>query len=565
MSKPYPPQVAIALAVFLASSPFLIACNSGGSSGGETGGTGGTRPFCESDQECDDERECTANVCDMTSGMCEFSALADGTACEEGQGVCRNGQCLPTELKAFVEPPNPQPDARFGTSVAIFGDRMLVGSPTLMSGSGSVAVYDNDGLDWLLTESLPASQPADGLFGWSVALAGVAPLAGSAGGPLRGLGGGSSATGSVRVYNTMGAFRRLEASDVAGTGLPYQLYSFGGAIDFSETTMVVGAPTHFGATIHLDEATQVVGTAADSMEEAPTYSGAVYVFTSVTGLGIEQAFLKASNAESTYACDTETGQTTGIGDSFGAAVAISGNTIAVGAPAEASAATGIDGNQDDNSAPEAGAVYIFERNEGAWAQTAYIKASNTDAGDRFGFAVSLDGDTLVVGAEREDSAATEVDGDEDDNSAEEAGAVYVFERSEGAWAQTAYLKPSNGEAGVFFGANVSVDVDTILIGAPGESSVGGENSGAAYVFSRDADSWTQTNFLKAFNAEPGSGFAGPPGILTLADNFLTNCQLQSVAAGVSIDVYGTTMLVGAPFLDSMAGADSGGVYIFENE
>jgi len=329
--------------------------------------------------------------------------------------------------------------------------------------------------------------------------------------------------------------------------------------------LVVGAPTHFGATIHLADTTQIVGTAAGSEEEAPIYSGAAYVFTRLSVSPIEEAFLKASNADSSYDCDPEVGFATGIGDAFGASVAISGDTIAVGAPGEASAATGVNGQEGDNSAEEAGAVYVFERVAGIWEQTAYVKASNTDEGDRFGFSVALDGNTLVVGAEREDSAATGVDGDGGDNSADEAGAVYVFERVGGVWAQSAYLKAFNADAGFFFGANVAIDADTILIGSPGESSIGGEDSGAAYVFSREGDSWTQTNFLKAFNAEPGSGFAGPPGSLTLGDDPFGACAIQGVDAGDSIDISGTTLLVGAPFLDSMGGQDAGAVYIFENE
>jgi hypothetical protein len=121
---------------------------------------------------------------------------------------------------------------------------------------------------------------------------------------------------------------------------------------------------------------------------------------------------------------------TDAGDSLGGAVSLSadGNSLAVGAPGEDGGAAGIDGDQADNLADGAGAVYVFSRNDTAWSQQAYIKASNTDAYDRFGAAISLsaDGSSLAAGATGEDSNATGIDGDQADNSAENAGAVYLY-------------------------------------------------------------------------------------------------------------------------------------------
>jgi hypothetical protein len=100
----------------------------------------------------------------------------------------------------------------------------------------------------------------------------------------------------------------------------------------------------------------------------------------------------------------------------------------VGAYGERSAATGIGGDQTDNSVLQAGAVYVFARSGTTWSQPAYVKASNTGEQDAFGFSVALssDGLTLAVGAPIEDSAATGIDGDQADNSALHAGAVYVY-------------------------------------------------------------------------------------------------------------------------------------------
>jgi len=159
-----------------------------------------------------------------------------------------------------------------------------------------------------------------------------------------------------------------------------------------------------------------------------------------------------------------------------------GNTLAVSAPFEDSAATGINGDQTDNSARSAGAVYIFVRSNGLWQQQAYLKASNTDIagtsntdfGDDFGGSISLssDGNTLVVGASREDSAATGINGDQTDNSIPSSGAIYVFVRSTGLWQQQAYLKASNTDFADGFGVSVSLSAEgnTLAVGAPGEKS-----------------------------------------------------------------------------------------------
>lgn len=128
----------------------------------------------------------------------------------------------------------------------------------------------------------------------------------------------------------------------------------------------------------------------------------------------QEAYVKASN---TFAAI-----------SFGEAVALEGDTLAVGARFESSGATGINGDQVQSGAGNSGAVYAYTRDaSGTWKQQAYIKASNTDADDQFGLGVSLDGDTLVVGAAREDSNGKGLTANEADNSAESSGAVYLFE------------------------------------------------------------------------------------------------------------------------------------------
>jgi hypothetical protein len=214
---------------------------------------------------------------------------------------------------------------------------------------------------------------------------------------------------------------------------------------------------------------------------------------------------------------------TGPQDIFGAKIVLStdGNTLAVAAPSEASNATGVNGNELDDSAPLAGAVYVFARNGAQWSQQAYVKASNTDAQDSFGIslALSADGNTLAVGAKGEDSGATSIDGDETDNSASASGAVYVFTRTAGHWAQQAYVKASNAEKDDEFGRAVALSADgnTLAAGAAGEdgssTGVGGNETdnglsvaGAVYVFTRTAAQWSQQAYVKASNTQAFDAF-----------------------------------------------------------
>lgn len=198
---------------------------------------------------------------------------------------------------------------------------------------------------------------------------------------------------------------------------------------------------------------------------------------------------------------------------FGHALALYDDTLVVGAPGDDSGATGINGDPNNVAAVDSGAVYVFVKSGGSWVQQAYLKASNTGAGDEFGFRVALDLDMLVVGARYEDSNATGLDGNQANNTAQDSGAVYVFRRNAGVWTQEAYLKASNTGAGDRFGESVDVSGDLLVVGAPGEYSaattVNGDQTnntaplaGAAYVFRRSGI-WLQEAYLKASNAEAG--------------------------------------------------------------
>jgi len=192
---------------------------------------------------------------------------------------------------------------------------------------------------------------------------------------------------------------------------------------------------------------------------------AVYVFARDSGgIWTQQAYVKASNTDAN--------------DLFGLSAALSGdgNTLAVGAVDEDSAATGVNGDQADNTQRNAGAVYVFTRDSGSvWTQQAYVKASNTSFGDVFGWNVILssDGDALAVDAFDEDRAAISVNGDQADNTQRGAGSVYVFTRDNGGvWTQQAYVKASNTDANDLFGlsAALSDDGNTLADGAFDEDS-----------------------------------------------------------------------------------------------
>lgn len=317
---------------------------------------------------------------------------------------------------------------------------------------------------------------------------------------------------------------------------------FGSSVAVSGDTIVVGAPR---------EDSNAIGINGDQSDNSITDSGAAYVFIK-SGTGwIQQAYLKASqkisngNFGTSIAISGDTiaingihqinGQFYGVvyiykrvgttwtaqgqitssnhesGDNFGYSIAVSGDTIIVGAPLEDSIATGVDGNQSDNSALNSGAAYIFVRSGETWAQQSYLKASNTNADDLFGIDVAIDGDTAVIGAVNEDSKENSINGNQLDNTAADAGAAYVFTRMNTKWSQQAYLKASNTDANDQFGSSVGIFANTIVIGAPFETSpatgVNGNEltntprfAGAVYVFERTGATWSKSTYLKASNS-----------------------------------------------------------------
>jgi hypothetical protein len=311
----------------------------------------------------------------------------------------------------------------------------------------------------------------------------------------------------------------------------------GVALSGDGTTLAVGAP---------HEASGAKGVNGNQRDNSVFEAGAVYVYTRAGSGWAQQAYLKASNPQ--------------MSAGFGHFVALSddGNTLAVSAYWESSNAKGIDGNQQDESIPQAGAVYVFTRQGATWAQQAYVKASNTGEagtadsfgeGDQFGFSLAMsgDGNTLAVGALTEDGGTAGIDGNQADNSAASAGAVYVFTRTGRSWAQQAYVKSSPIDAGDLFGYAIALSRDgsVMAIGAfdedgsarqvngPNDNRAGG--SGAAYVFTRAGGRWSQQAYIKPSNIETQDAFGvdvalSDDGTTLLVGSLDEDCAVTTVNA-----------------------------------
>ncbi len=347
-------------------------------------------------------------------------------------------------------------------------------------------------------------------------------------------------SGAVYVFTRTGASWSQQAFLKASNIGDGDRFGWSVSLSLDGDTLAVGARAEDGD-VNSD------GSTGGSNNNEPN-AGAVYVFTRTGGTNWNQtAYIKADNAGSGVAVVGL--PNSGVGDLFGQSVSLSdgGTILVVSARLEDSdvvGTTGATGSADDLLA-DSGAVYVFTHNGTSWDQTAYIKASNPGAGDRFGQSISIsgDGDILAVSAYREDSDDTSVNDatHTDVTQEEETGAVYTFTRNvtTGEWTQQAYIKASNTDKNDKFGLSLSKDGLTLAVGAEREASsadgIGGNqslddlaNAGAAYVFSStDGTDWTQQAYIKASN--PGNG-----------DEF---------GRAISLSADGNTLAVGARYED----------------
>ena len=269
-----------------------------------------------------------------------------------------------------------------------------------------------------------------------------------------------------------------------------------------------------GVAVAADGDTYVVGAPGQGEHGSEGFAsyfgpGAVYVFAPEGNKLVQHAKLIASDATP--------------GDLFGASVGIGGDTIVVGA------------EMVDGVGRNSGAIYVFQRHGTEWAQQAKLTASDGAAGEEFGRAVAISGDTIVVGA---DDAAGE---------ALDSGAAYVFERRGDRWIQQAKLTAQDGQEDDEFGHSAAISGDTIVIGAFGADHAAGANAGAAYVFERREGVWVQQVKLTASDAAEGDNFGGDRGTF-------------DGHSGVAIS--GNTIVVGAENADA-PDRNSGAVYVFQ--
>jgi trimeric autotransporter adhesin len=412
----------------------------------------------------------------------------------------RDGAGSAWRQQAQIKASNPERSDLFGFGVALdaSGSTLAIGAPGAagaVPASGVVYIFERSkgtNGDWTQQALVEASNAESGdAFGWALALSDGGRLAVGAPGE-DGVGNLVLRSGAAYVFVREGAGQgfgwRQEAYLKATNAGDGDEFGLSVALSRDGATLAVAAP--------FEDSNDRGVSDPSSSNELATDSGAVYVFAPITqaALWAQQAYIKASNASA--------------GDVFGAAVALSadGSTLAAGASHEDSAATGVGGNQGDDTARDAGAAYVFVRTrtrvDDVWTQQSYVKASDTIApgapgGDQFGIslALSADGSILAVGGPGEDSSAIGIGGDDGDISAEESGAAYVFERSGADWAQRAFVKPSNTRPGYVFGWPVALSGDgaTLAAGAshePGSApGVNGdqdsppiEDAGAVYLY-----------------------------------------------------------------------------------
>ncbi len=334
-------------------------------------------------------------------------------------------------------------------------------------------------------------------------------------------------SGSAYVYELVGGawneVSKLTASDSAADDY------FGGSVSVSGDTAIISAPGHlghgavyvferigglwtqtdelhaddgsagdsFGSSVSIDVDTLFVG--ARDTDDHGNSSGAAYVFERTGEIWAQVAKLTVPDGAAE--------------DRFGGSVSVSGDSAFIGA------------FFDDDNGLNSGSAYIFEKIDGEWTQVLKLTPSDGAAIDQFGVSVAINGNTAVVGAEYDDDNGTD------------SGSAYVFEKADGIWTEVAKLAASDGTAGDHFGWSVAISGDTIVTGANWEDD-NGPDSGAAYVFRRMDDSWTQLSKVNAPDGASGDWF------------------------GHSVAVSGDMAFVGS-YWDDDAGTDSGSVYVFQ--
>jgi len=309
---------------------------------------------------------------------------------------------------------------RFGNAVSIDGDVLVVGAygdDDHGDWSGSVYVYRSDTMEAKLTASDGAASDS---FGYSVTISGDVVVVGATGNDDNG-----DASGSAYVFRYDGSEWIEEVNLLASDGADGDV--FGGSVSVDGDAIAVGA----------------------------SGDDSVYVFRYDGSTWIEEAKLQASDGY--------------WADSFASAVAISGDAVVVGAPG-------------DNS--DTGSAYVYRYDGSGWVEEDKLTAIDGDSSDRFGKSVSIDGDAVVIGAHH------------DEANGYKAGSAYVFRYNGFGWTQEDKLIASDGLTYDTFGESVSVSGDLIVVGA-----VWVDDHGAAYLYRFNGSWWIEKKKLLASDRE----------------------------------------------------------------
>jgi hypothetical protein len=412
--------------------------------------------------------------------------------------------------QAELRAPAPTERDFFGNSVALHGDTALVGAYGYGSGleRGAAFAFRRNGTSWSTpTRLIAPGADADGQFGSSVALSGTRALVGAEWDSTA-----DFLSGAAYVFADAGAewvlLEALTASDALTSG------EFGAAVALDGTTAVIGAP--------------------DAQRVSGSFAGAAYFFTESGNDWVQQ--------------DDVDGGDTASRDLFGYAMAVSGDTLVVGAP-----------HQVLTTAPDV-AAFVFVRDGADWVMQASLRSSPFVPVKHFGSAVAVDGDTIAIGTPWDD------------------GAVYIFTRENGVWSHRAYITSPDRTQGMTgnFGASLALQDGTLLIGAPDQFLPGGAK-GIAYVFTGQGATWTLQARLSDPAAHHGHGHSvallgevavlGADGCFPAADDhalvFVRNGHqwtqepslrpdpsISCANFGSALAVSGDRLLVGAPYEDA---------------
>lgn len=325
---------------------------------------------------------------------------------------------------AVLVSPGPLDNERFGSDVAVDGDRILVGAYGSRLGgeawSGAAYLFEKDALGWHHAFTfVPSDTQKSQLFGHDVALDGdrVAIGAEYDANPV---GGGA---GAVYVFDRVG-----------GTWLETQKL----------TSLTAGPNARFGTSLDLEGERLLIG-APLAVTLGGTY-GSAFVFELQAGSWSEVAVLVVNPAVSP--------------GGFGDALALDGDSVVVGAYSE------------DGVGWNSGAAYAFERDLGGWSLTQRLEAPVPEVGAHFGYRIALEGDVLAISAHRADLVG-----------ALNTGRVLRFERDASGWHALDSIHALPPVPELSFGASLALDAGTILVGTPDEDSLGvslGEGNGAAF-------------------------------------------------------------------------------------